>query len=70
MTARDLIGLGIIDAIVPEPEGGAHRDPPLMAENLKKSLEDQLANLEGMPVEDLGRLRHEKYRNMGVFGGV
>ena len=69
MTARDLIGLGIIDAIVPEPEGGAHRDPVLMAEKLKKSLEDHLANLDGIPVEDLSRLRHEKYRSMGVFGG-
>lgn len=69
MTARDLLGLGIIDEIVPEPEGGAHREPGIMAENMKKSLEDQLASMDGTLVEDLKRVRHEKYRNMGVFGG-
>lgn len=69
MTARDLIGFGIIDAIVPEPEGGAHREPGIMAENLKKSLEDQLTRIEGIPAVDLKRQRHEKYRSMGIFGG-
>jgi acetyl-CoA carboxylase carboxyl transferase subunit alpha len=68
MTAKDLLALGVIDEIVPEPAGGAHRDPPQMAENLEKAIENQLVKLEGLKTDDLLEQRYQKFRRMGVFG--
>jgi len=67
LTARDLHRLGVIDEIVKEPLGGAHRDPKRMAENLKEVLERHLRELERMDIEELLRLRYEKFRRMGTF---
>jgi acetyl-CoA carboxylase carboxyl transferase subunit alpha len=67
LTARDLYQLGVIDEIVDEPLGGAHRDPETMAERLKGALERHLSELERMDIEELLKLRYEKFRRMGTF---
>jgi acetyl-CoA carboxylase carboxyl transferase subunit alpha len=67
LTANDLVGLGIMDEIVPEPPGGAHNDPGQMAANLKKVISRGLAELVALPVDRLLELRYEKYRRIGYF---
>jgi acetyl-CoA carboxylase carboxyl transferase subunit alpha len=67
LTARHLHGLGVIDDVIPEPLGGAHRDHHEMANTLKTFLLRYLRELKNIPVEDLLRLRYEKFRRMGVF---
>lgn len=67
LTARDLFKLEVIDQIVPEPLGGAHRDPREMANTLKTFLLRHLRELRGVPVEDLLEARYQKFRRMGVF---
>jgi acetyl-CoA carboxylase carboxyl transferase subunit alpha len=66
MTAPDLLELGIIDEIISEPLGGAHRDPQATSERVGKSIANHLNELEQMSVEDLLARRAEKYRRMGV----
>ena len=68
MTAQDLLALGVIDEIVPEPVGGAHKDPPQTAEILEKAIENQLVKLDGLKTDDLLEQRYQKFRKMGVFG--
>jgi len=67
LTAPDLYQLGVIDEIVKEPLGGAHRDPETMAERLKEATERHLRELERMDIEELLKLRYEKFRRMGTF---
>jgi acetyl-CoA carboxylase carboxyl transferase subunit alpha len=67
LTAHDLFGLRVIDEIIKEPVGGAHRDPRLMAANLKDSLKRHLVELANLSPEELIQQRHEKFRQMGVF---
>jgi acetyl-CoA carboxylase carboxyl transferase subunit alpha len=67
LTARDLYRLGVIDEIVKEPLGGAHRDPKRMAEDLKEVLERHLGELERIDMEELLKVRYEKFRRMGSF---
>ena len=67
LTAPDLYQLGVIDEIVKEPLGGAHRDPETMAERLKEAAERHLRELERMDIEELLKLRYEKFRRMGTF---
>jgi len=67
MTSRDLLQLGIIDNVIPEPLGGAHRDPHLMASRLKFYLRSTLRELVGKPIGELLQQRYEKFRRMGVF---
>ena len=59
--------LGIIDTIVPEPEGGAHTDYEAAAQLLATSLEESLQELEAIPGDELRRRRRERYRALGVF---
>jgi acetyl-CoA carboxylase carboxyl transferase subunit alpha len=69
-TAADLHELGIIDEVLAEPLGGAHRDAQAMARILSQSLSRHLKELQTFPVEELLNRRYEKYRRMGqVFGG-
>jgi len=72
LTSRDLLKLGVIDNVVEEPLGGAHRDYPRMAARLKSYLVKTLRELTPQPVDKLLSARYEKYRRMGVFleGGV
>jgi acetyl-CoA carboxylase carboxyl transferase subunit alpha len=67
LTARDLHRLGIIDDIIPEPLGGAHRDPREMANTLKTYLLRYLRELRNLPAEELLEQRYQKFRRMGVF---
>jgi acetyl-CoA carboxylase carboxyl transferase subunit alpha len=66
-TAPELLRLGIIDGIVPEPVGGAHRDWERAAENLRVTLREQLWTLRDKSREELVSERYEKFRRMGVF---
>jgi acetyl-CoA carboxylase carboxyl transferase subunit alpha len=67
MTAKDLLALGVIDEIVSEPLGCAHRNHAAMAAALKKSIGQHLAQLSDLPSEDLLATRYEKFRKMGVY---
>ena len=67
LTAQDLKELGVIDEIVPEPLGGAHRDHALAASILKEAIIRHLRELLELDREELLRRRYQKYRNMGVF---
>ncbi|MDO4570707.1 MAG: acetyl-CoA carboxylase carboxyltransferase subunit alpha [Planctomycetia bacterium] len=67
LTSKDLARLGIVDAIIPEPLGGAHRDPRLMAGNLKKYLRTTLREITKIPTDQLIEERYEKFRKIGVF---
>jgi len=59
--------LGVIDAIVPEPEGGAHTNPDEAATMLRESLGEALEELESMPADELKRRRRAKFRSLGVY---
>ena len=67
MTAPDLLRLGIIDGIIPEPEGGAHENFDEAAQNLRLTLLDGLDRLAGLSAEQLVEDRYEKFRKMGNF---
>jgi acetyl-CoA carboxylase carboxyl transferase subunit alpha len=67
LTAPDLLEQKIIDRIVPEPLGGAHKDPLYMAATLKKVLKQELANLIKIKPDRLIKTRLEKFGNMGVY---
>ena len=66
-TSRDLLELGVVDEVIPEPLGGAHRDHRQMAVTLKGSLLENLKILSGIPTEELLERRYEKFRRIGVF---
>jgi acetyl-CoA carboxylase carboxyl transferase subunit alpha len=59
--------LGVIDGIVPEPEGGAHTDPDEAARLLGESLQETLEELESVAPDDLKRRRRAKFRSLGVY---
>jgi acetyl-CoA carboxylase carboxyl transferase subunit alpha len=65
--AAHCLELGVIDGIVPEPDGGAHTDWDRAAGLVADSLREGLAELEGLSGADLVRRRREKYRELGVF---
>ncbi len=67
VASYDLLELGIIDKIIPEPLGGAHRDPKTTFENVKTGVLAALAGLQGVPPDDLILRRSEKYRSMGRY---
>jgi len=68
MTADDLLKLGVIDEIVPEPLGGAHRDRPKMIASLGDAIETALTELSRQDGARLRAERREKYLNMGKKG--
>ena len=67
ITAKDLMELGIVDEIVPEPEGGAHVDAEGAAQMLGEVLDRELVALTQQPTKDLLEARYEKFRKMGQF---
>jgi len=67
ITAVRLKSLGLIDRIVNEPPGGAHRDPVLAANGLKKALADALRQVGDMPTENLLKMRYERLMQYGRF---
>jgi acetyl-CoA carboxylase carboxyl transferase subunit alpha len=66
-TSQDLMRLGVVDQVIPEPLGGAHRDHHQMAMRLKQYLVRSLRELVSLPVDKLLDGRYEKFRRMGVF---
>ena len=67
LTAEDLLRLGLIDCIVPEPPGGAQENPDVAAENLRQQLRRSLDDLSGMDGPGLIQHRYDKFRRMGNF---
>jgi acetyl-CoA carboxylase carboxyl transferase subunit alpha len=67
LTATDLLGLGVIDEVIPEPAGGAHRDYHKTALTLKKTIIRHLTELKGLSEEELVTERYQRFRRMGTF---
>jgi len=67
ITARDLNELGIIDEIIPEPEGGAHLDHEASAASVDRVLDRSLRELLSLTPRELLQQRYEKFRRMGLF---
>ena len=67
ITSRDLLSLGVIDDVIDEPLGGAHRDQAQMAARLKMYLLRNLKELTSKPLDALVSARYEKFRQMGTF---
>ncbi|MFC1754920.1 acetyl-CoA carboxylase carboxyltransferase subunit alpha [Thermoproteota archaeon] len=67
LTAEDLLRFGIIDEVISEPLGGAHRDPATTARNIKESFKKNLAELSGLSADELINNRYEKFRKIGVI---
>jgi acetyl-CoA carboxylase carboxyl transferase subunit alpha len=67
MTSRHLLGMGVIDEVIAEPLGGAHRDHREAASSLKTFLIRSLRDLSGLAPQELLDRRYEKFRRIGVF---
>jgi acetyl-CoA carboxylase carboxyl transferase subunit alpha len=67
LTAGDLRELGVVDDIIKEPLGGAHRAPLLMAQNIKAVIKRDIEELSGIDRKKLTEKRYAKFRKMGVF---
>ncbi len=67
LTAKDLMRLNIIDSVIKEPMGGAHRDPMATAASLEKYFTDSLRDLKRYKVDTLLRKRYERIRGLGSF---
>jgi acetyl-CoA carboxylase carboxyl transferase subunit alpha len=67
ITAQDLFHMKVIDEVVEEPIGGAHRDPRRAAEFLKEAVTRNLAEIKSLPSGELVKLRYEKFRKLGMF---
>jgi acetyl-CoA carboxylase carboxyl transferase subunit alpha len=65
MHANDLMQFGIVDSVILEPQGGAHRDKPLAYLNLKKFILSEIERLEKIEISDLIELRYLKFRKIG-----
>jgi acetyl-CoA carboxylase carboxyl transferase subunit alpha len=65
LTAKDNLRNGLIDEVIPEPAGGAHRDPRAMAERISTYVADRVRELARIEPETLVRLRFEKFRRIG-----
>ncbi len=61
------VELGLVDKVIPEPVGGAHRDLAAMSATLKRNLNESLRVLKRMSVEELLENRHRKLMNFGSF---
>ena len=70
LTAPDLRDMGLIDRILPEPLGGAHRDPQAVASTLGSALEEQLDELLALDLDELIDQRYTKFRTMGALAGL
>ena len=70
MTAQDLIDLHIVDEVIPEPLGGAHREPRGVTDRVAKALTNQLFQLTDLPLDHLLAQRDQKYRRMGAVSGL
>src|SRR6187402_53950 len=69
LTAGDLKELDLIDAVVPEPLGGAHQNHAAAISNLKKAVQEQINELKKIPTDELLAQRYAKFRRVGEFAG-
>ncbi len=67
ITAEDLVQFGIVDDVIPEPPGGAHRDPEIVAANLQKTILKHIKQLSSLSPKELMNARYEKFRKIGEF---
>lgn len=67
LTARDLLALGVVDGVVPEPLGGAHKDPQATYRLLKEALLEALEGLASLSPEELYQDRHRRFRRLGAW---
>ena len=67
ITAQRLLSLGLVDEVLPEPLGGAHRGPDLMAESLQKAIVAAVQTLENMDTAELLARRHGRLNAVGEF---
>jgi acetyl-CoA carboxylase carboxyl transferase subunit alpha len=67
LCAPDLVKMGLVDGVIPEPAGGAHCNPEQAADNIRATIEKELQVLSKTPIEKLLTSRYEKFRRMGVF---
>ena len=70
MSAPDLQGLGVIDGVVAEPRGGAHRDTKATCASLKETLVREIQALQQIPTDELLQQRYDKFRSFGVYETV
>ena len=70
ITAERLSELALVDEVIPEPLGGAHREPQAMAERLREALARHLEALAALPIDRLLAERQRRLRGFGVFGGA
>ena len=68
LTAPDLLKMGIIDEVIPEPLGGAHTDSERMGQTLKETIKKNMQELNALKKEELLKLRYKKFRGMGAIG--
>ena len=66
LTAKDLEEVGVVDRVVPEPGGGAHRNPKAAMEELRQALSEELSALASLSPEDLLHDRYRRFRSMGA----
>jgi acetyl-CoA carboxylase carboxyl transferase subunit alpha len=69
LTAKDLLALKVVDEVITEPPGGAHRDPARAAEQLGRALRKHLSALQNLSADRLVEDRYRKFRALGVFSG-
>lgn len=67
LTAADNIELGIVDDVIEEPPGAAHRDPKATAESVQRWVLSQMQRLKTLPIDELLEQRYQRYRKMGVY---
>ncbi len=69
ITAQDLLAFGLIDEIVPEPLGGAHRNPAQISRDVADTVSGTIRELEALPIDEMLERRYRKYRDVGFFLG-
>jgi len=67
LTAPDLLALGVVDEIIPEPPGGAHTDPAAACRRVGDVIERTLGELQRLPVKELIAQRYQKFRTLGAY---
>jgi acetyl-CoA carboxylase carboxyl transferase subunit alpha len=70
ITAQDLFQMKVIDEMVEEPIGGAHRDPRRVAELLKEAIIRNMSEIKSLPTAELTRQRYDKFRKLGMFDQI
>jgi len=67
LTAQELLKLGVVDEIISEPQGGAHRNYEEAAKNVKEAIVNNLREIKKIPWQERLNLRYEKFRKIGIF---